>query len=92
VEGLRDRPRSGRKALLNEVQLAEFDRIVETQPDPVTDGVVRWRCIDLKAQIAKQFGVDISERSVGRILKERPKHPEIDTAAQEAFRQTSPRS
>jgi len=100
VEGLLDRPRSGRKPLLSESQLAEFDRLVETQPDPVADGVVRWRCVDLKAQIAKRFSVEISERSVGRILNERgfrklsvrPKHPEVNTAAQEAFRQTSPGS
>ncbi len=100
VEGLLDRPRAGRKPRLNEGQLAEFDRIVETQPDPVTDGVVRWRCADLKAQIAKRFSVEISERSVGRILNgrgfrklsARPKHPEVNTTAQEAFRQTLPRS
>jgi transposase len=97
LEGVLDRPRAGRKPLLNQDQLAELDAIVETQPDPVADGVVRWRCADLKAVIAKRFGVEISERSVGRILNERgfrklsarPKHPEVDGAAQEAFRQTS---
>ena len=100
VEGLLDRPRSGRKPRLNEDQLIQFDKIVEKQPDPVADGVVRWRCADLKEKIAKRFGVALSERSVGRILNERgfrelsarPKHPEVHTAAQEAFRQTSPRS
>jgi hypothetical protein len=46
------------------------------------------------------FSVDLSERSVGRILNERgfrklsarAQHPEVDTAAQEAFRQTFPGS
>ena len=100
VDGLLDRPRSGREPRLNEDQLAEFDRIVEMPPDPVADGIVRWRCCDLKAQIAKRFSVVLSERSVGRILNERgfrklsarPKHPEVNTAAQEAFRQTFPGS
>jgi len=100
VAGLRDRPRTGRKPLLSEDQLTELDRVVETPPDPVADGVVRWRCADLKALIAKRFGIEISEGSVGRILKARgfrklsarPKHPEADAAAQEAFRQTSPGS
>jgi transposase len=100
VEGLCDRTRSGRKPRMSEDQLAEFDKIVETQPDPVADGVVRWRCADLKEKIAKRFSVELSERSVGRILNERgfrklsarPKHPEVDTAAQEAFQQTSPGS
>ena len=93
VDGLLDRPRSGREPRLSEDQLAEFDKIVETPPDPVADGVVRWRCSDLKAQIVKRFSVVLSERSVGRILNSaRPKHPEVNTAAQEAFRQTSPGS
>ena len=100
VDGLLDRPRSGRKPLLSEDQLAEFDSIVETPPDPALDGVVRWRCSDLKEKIAKRFSVLLSERSVGRILNERgfrklsarPKHPEVNTVAQQAFRQTSPRS
>jgi transposase len=100
VEGLLDRPRSGRPSLLAQDQLAEFDRLVETGPDPVKDGVVRWRCVDLKAQIATCFGVQVSERSVGRILNERgfrklsprAKHPKSDPAAQEAFKQNFPGS
>ena len=47
VDGLLDRPRSGRKPLLSEDQLAEFDKIVETPPDPALDCVIRWRCVDL---------------------------------------------
>ena len=97
IAGLRDRKRTGRKPLLSEDQLAELDRVVETPPDPVADGVVRWRCSDLRALIARRFGIEISEGSVERILKERgfrklsarPKHPEADAAAQEAFQQTS---
>jgi transposase len=90
IEGLKDRPRLGRKSLLNEEQLSELSRIVETQPDPGTDGVVRWRCCDLKEKIKNRFNVGISERSVGRILRERgfrrlsvrPKHPKADEAHQ----------
>ena len=100
VDGLSDRPRSGRKPRLNESQLAALDKIVETPPDPTLDGVVRWRCVDLKEKIAKRFSVTLSERSVGRLLNERgfrklsarPQHPEVNMAAQEEFRQTLPRS
>jgi transposase len=100
VAGLVDRPRTGRKPLLSEAQLADLDHVVETPPDPVADGVVRWRCTDLKALIAKRFGIEVSEGSVGRILKARgfrklsarPQHPEADAAAQEAFQQTLPGS
>jgi len=60
-EGLKDRPHPGRKPLLGDEQLVQ---LVETKPDPVKDGVVRWRCADLKAQIKRRFGVEISERSV----------------------------
>jgi len=91
VDGLRDRPRTGRKPLLSEAQLAGLGQMVETQPDPVADGVVRWRCMDLKAKIATEFGITISERSVARILKARgyrkltarPRHPEADEASQQ---------
>ena len=98
IDGLKDRQRTGRKPLLGKKELSEFDGIVETQPDPVKDGVVRWRRCDLKEVIAKRFGVRISERSIGRILRQRgfrklsvrPKHPKADASAQEAFKQTSP--
>jgi transposase len=93
VEGLRGRPHLGRKPRLGEEQLAELGRVVEMAPDPVKDGVVRWRCCDLKRQIKDRFDVELSERSVGRILRVqgfrrlsvRPKHPKTD----EAFQQTS---
>ena len=87
VEGLCDRR-------LSEAQLAELASLVEAGPDPAVHGVVRWRCIDLQGQIAARFGVEISERQVGRILKRldftrlsvRPRHPKTDEAAQQAFK------
>jgi transposase len=90
VEGLKDCPRPGRKPLLDEGQLAKLDQIVDTQPDPVKDGVVRWRRRDLKVKIKSLFDVEISERPVGRIprarkfrgLAPRPKHPKADEAQQ----------
>lgn len=100
AEGLKDRPHPGRKPLLNEGQLLELDQVVDTQPDPVKDGVVRWRCSDLKIQIENRFGVEISERSVGRILRARkfrrlaprPKHAKADEALQQTSRIISPSS
>lgn len=68
VDGLRDRPRSGRRPPLNAEQLAELARPVEAGPDIEVHRVVRWRCIDLQAEIKARFGVDISERNVGRLL------------------------
>jgi transposase len=42
---------------------------VEAGPDLETDGVVRWRCVDLRRVIKERFGVDLDEVSVGRLLK-----------------------
>jgi len=60
-----------------------WPEIVGTGPDPLVDGVVRWRRIDLKRLIKERFGVDYHERYVGKLLKElgfshmsaRPRHP-----------------
>lgn len=100
VEGLRDRPRSGRPGQLTVAHLAELARLVEDGPDIEVHGVVRWRCVDLQAEIERRFGVAVSERHVGRLLKRlaftrlqvRPRHPEADEAAQAAFKKTSPPS
>jgi transposase len=100
IAGLVDRPRSGRPARLKPEQLAALETIATTPPDVATDGVVRWRRADLRQVIKKRFGVDLSERSVGRLLNEcglrrlsvRPQHPQSDEAAQEAFKKTSPRA
>ena len=100
VEGLKDCPRLGRKPLLGEEQLSELDKLVETPPDPVKEGVVRWRCADLKSQIKRRFGVEISERSVGRILNARgfrklsarPQHPKACEASQQTSRTIFPGS
>ena len=100
VAGLSDRPRSGRPAQLTPAQLAALAQLVEDGPKVDVHGVVRWRCVDLQAQIKTQFGVEVSERHVGRLLKRlsfshlsvRPRHPESDEAAQAAFKKTSPPS
>ena len=100
VEGLRDRARPGRPGQLTAVQLAELERLVEAGPDIEVHGVVRWRCVDLQAEIKQRFDVAVSERHVGRLLERlaftrlsvRPRHPEADEAAQAAFKKTSPPS
>jgi transposase len=99
VAGLADRPRPGRPPRLSGAQLDALVELVEAGPDVATDGVVRWRCADLKGVIAARFAVALSERLVGRILngrghvrlKPRPQHPKADPAAQEAFKRTSAR-
>jgi transposase len=97
LDGLKDRPKPGRTPRLRGDHLAEFDRLVEEGPDVAVDKVVRWRCVDLQAVAKQRFGVALSERSIGRVLKQlrfvrlsvRPQHPQGDDAAQEAFKKTS---
>ncbi len=100
IEGLCDRARSGRPLQLSAAQLAELDGLVEAGPDPAVHRVVRWRCFDLREVIKQRFEVEITERHVGRLLRRlkhtrltvRPRHPQADEDAQEAFKKTSPRS
>src|SRR5689334_4733514 len=76
--------------------MSELESWVEDGPDPKKDGVVRWRCADLRDRIKARFCVGFHERSVGKLLKKldfsnisgRPLHPKSDLAAQEAFKES----
>ena len=94
LAGLVNRPLPGRKPLLSSDQMRELATIVETGPDPATDGVVRWRRIDLCAVVERRFGVRFAERSMGEILRRlgftrlsaRPRHPQSDPEAQAVYK------
>ena len=89
---------TGRPSKLSAEQKEELCQLVEAGPDPQKDGVVRWRCVDLKRVLGERFGVDLSEVRLGRVLKElgfshisaRPQHPAQDAQAIAAFKKTSP--
>jgi hypothetical protein len=59
-------------------------------PDPDIHKVVRWRCVDLRAEMRVQFSVTVAERTIGKWLRAlgltrlqpRPYHPKHDLAAQ----------
>ena len=95
--GLVDRKAPGAPAKLTAAQLTELAAVVETGPDAVADGVVRWRCMDLKAWIEVQFGVVYHERSVSRLLNQlgfshisaRPRHAGQTPEVLEDFKKTS---
>jgi transposase len=99
LTGLENRKGRGRPSRLTTEQKAELAALVESGPDTEQDGVVRWRCADLKRRIEEMFGVKLHERTVGKQLKAlgyvrlsvRPQHPKSDPQAQEAFKKTSPR-
>jgi transposase len=96
-DGLIDNWTEGPKPRLSEEQMAEFAKVVEAGPDRETDGVVRWRRIDLKHVIVEKFNVDFHPRHVGKLLKKlgfshisaRPRHPAQDERIVEAYKKTS---
>ena len=98
LPGLYNRPSGSRPRHLSPEQSRMLAGWIEDGPDPARDGVVRWRCADLKRRIAAEFGVKMHERTVGKYLAAlgytrltaRPRHPKPDPQAQEAFKKTSP--
>lgn len=98
VPGLRSIRVGGRPTLLTEAQMVELRELTIRGPDPEKDMVVRWRCVDLRDEVARRFAVTVTERTIGKWLHKleltrlqpRPFHPKKDAAAQEAFKKTSP--
>lgn len=96
--GLYNKPNPGappRK--LTAEQEARVAQWVRQGPTPEQHKVARWRLVDLRDEIARQFGVQLHERTVGKLMARlhfsrmsvRPQHPEQDVAAQEAHKKTS---
>jgi transposase len=91
VAGLYPRAIPGRPGALTEEQMAEVRAMVLSGPDPEIDGVVRWRCVDLREAIARRWSVTLHVRTVGRMLhrlkmtrlQPRPYHPKKNAEAQE---------
>ena len=91
-------PYTGPRPRLSPGQEAMVAEWAEQGPDLARDGVVRWRCQDLRHRIGRAFGVGLHERTVGKLLARlafrrlsvRPQHPQSDPAAQAVFRAGSP--
>lgn len=99
LEGLKNRPNTGapRRKLTPEQEVAVAEWVREG-PSPDRHKVVRWRLVDLRDEIERQFGVPLHERTIGKLMARlnfsrvsvRPRHPEQDAAVQEAHKKTSP--
>ena len=80
--------------MLGAEQMDGLAAIVERGPDPQTDGVVRWRRVDLCEVVGRRFGVRVAERTMGAILPRpgfaklsaRPRHPRSGSQAQELYK------
>ena len=96
-DGLLDRHAGGVEPRLSAERNAELAALVEAGPDRASDGVVRWRRVDLQRVIKERFDIDFHERYVGTILKRlgfshvsaRPRHPGQKAEIVEAFKKTS---
>src|ERR1700674_3297609 len=69
IAGLSDARRSGRPPALSPAQMQELKELVLAGPDLANEGVVRWRCIDLRSVIEVRYEVVVHERTVGKLLR-----------------------
>lgn len=95
--GLVSRAAPGRAAKLSDAQMQELRALVIAGPEAAIHKVVRWRCVDLRDEVTRRFGVTVAERTIGKWLRQlrltrlqpRPVHPKKDPQAEEAFKKTS---
>ena len=96
--GLIDGKAPGNRPLLSLEQREALKRIVEAGPNPATDGVVRWRLIDLAQWVYAEFRISISKQTLSRMLRAmgyrklsaRPRHHAQDPAAPGGFQKAFP--
>jgi putative transposase len=94
IAGLCDRPKPGRIPKLSEGQMASLKAVVLAGPDPRVDQVGRWRIVDLCRYVEERWDVSYSETGMLRLVwslelshrKTRPRHPQSDEKAQQAFK------
>lgn len=97
VDGLLSRKSPGAAGKLTEAQMAEVRQWVLDGPNPEIHKVIRWRCVDLCAEVQRRFAVTVARRTLAKWLRTwrftrlqpRPYHPKKDAAAQETFKKTS---
>ena len=98
IAGLKSRKSPGRDPFLTAAQKAELRELVIQGPDPAVHKVVRWRCADLRAEVARRWSVEVHESTIGAWLgalgltrlQPRPVHPKKDAEAETTFKKTSP--
>lgn len=97
-DALLARKAPGKVPLLNAEQRAALAQAVEEGPMPATDGVVRWRLVDLCQWVWERFAISVSRQTLGRELRAlgyrklsaRPRHHAQADGAVEAFKKAFP--
>lgn len=96
IDGLYDRPRSGRPRKLDEKQDAAVKADVLAGPDIEKDGLSSFTLEDIRRMIAEKHGAEYHIGYMGRVMarlglsrqKSRPSHPRKDPAAAAAFKKS----
>jgi transposase len=94
IDGLHDRPHTGRPSRLSEGQMASFRAVVLRGPDIEKDGLSSWTAKDLCRIVEQRYKVSYSENGMLKLLKNldlswqktRPVHPKADPRAQADFK------
>ena len=97
IDGLKSRKSPGREPFLTGQQKVELRALVVKGADPAVHGVVRWRCADLRTEVARRWSVEVHESTIGTWLGElgltrlqpRPVHPKKAADAEVTFKKTS---
>jgi transposase len=90
IDGLKTRKSPGQAPRLTKEQKAELYDLVVKDFDPAVNKVVRWRCVDLRAEVARRWPIEVHPNTIGAWLGEmgltqfqpRPVHPKKDAAAE----------
>ncbi len=100
LTGLHDRPKGRRRPVLDEAEAVALNRLVLAGPDLARHGRTEWTLPSLAEEIAHLWGKRLHPASLSRVLrrlglskqKTRPRHPQANLEAQEAFKKgVSPR-
>src|SRR6202049_579310 len=89
IEGLRDRPRPGRRPRVDAVTSARFKERIVAGAELERDGVVAFRAVDAQRILKEEFAIDCSLSSTYRLLHRiklswltpRPRHPQAAAQA-----------
>ena len=100
LAGLHDRPKGRRRPVLDEAEGLALKELVLAGPDLARHGRTEWTLPALAEEIAHLWSKRLHPASLSRVLrrlglskqKTRPRHPQADPEAQEAFKKgVSPR-
>jgi transposase len=69
IEGLKDRPRSGRTPSLNAAQKAELKQILQNTPDTYQYNTSTWTAAIVLDIIKNRFGVEYKKSNIYNILR-----------------------